>query len=385
MVIESSETGPKEGRSVEKQTGGTDHDGRSASSDNQPEATWDLAAESKARRKVDRSVLFLLFLGLLVFQLDRMNLASALTAGFAADINVNRDTINLGNQLMFMGIVIFEIPCNMALQKIGPRKWMVGQVLAFGFIATIQVFIKNRAAFLALRLMLGFSEAGYIPGGVYTLSTCPILASGILKLEGAHGMKGWQWLFLLEGIFTIVVAFILLLFLPGSPDIPRPLVGPGLARFSSTEQDILQRRLEIDDPEGKRAGVQGLAIDWALVRRTILHYRRWPHYVAAFAVFSTWSPLTTYTPSIIVSLGFDRITANALAVVGASLALPIVFFFGYLSDRTNLRGGTVIAGNFCYLITLIVARQLHPHAIILSQTLGFNSIVERLDVGYVSH
>lgn len=61
----------------------------------------------------------LLFLGLLVFQLDRMNLASALTGGLALDIGVNQDTINLGNQLMFMGIVVLEIPGNMALQRVG--------------------------------------------------------------------------------------------------------------------------------------------------------------------------------------------------------------------------------------------------------------------------
>lgn len=66
-------------------------------------------------------MLFLLFLGLLVFQIDRMNLASALTGGFAADIGVDQDTINLGNQLLFMGIVVLEIPCNMALQKASPR------------------------------------------------------------------------------------------------------------------------------------------------------------------------------------------------------------------------------------------------------------------------
>jgi MFS family permease len=103
---------------------------------------------------------------------------------------------------------------------------MAAQVLAFGFVATMQVFIKNRAGFLALRLMLGFSEAGYIPGGVYTLSTwytkrelskrvsvfffgmfggnaiSPILASGILKLEGAHGIKGWQWLFMRKSTWS---------------------------------------------------------------------------------------------------------------------------------------------------------------------------------------
>jgi len=69
------------------------------------------------RRRIDSSVLPLLFLGLFVFQLDRMNLASALTGGFATDVGVNQDTINLGNQLMFMGIVVLEIPANMLLQK----------------------------------------------------------------------------------------------------------------------------------------------------------------------------------------------------------------------------------------------------------------------------
>lgn len=71
--------------------------------------------------RIDVTVLPLLFLGLLVFQLDRMNIASALTGGFAADINISQSTINLGNQLMFMGIVVFEIPCNMALQRVCTR------------------------------------------------------------------------------------------------------------------------------------------------------------------------------------------------------------------------------------------------------------------------
>lgn len=70
--------------------------------------------------RVDTTVLPLLFLGLLVFQLDRMNLASALTDGFAKDIRVNQNTINLGNQLMFLGIVVLEIPSNIILQRVTP-------------------------------------------------------------------------------------------------------------------------------------------------------------------------------------------------------------------------------------------------------------------------
>ncbi len=93
------------------------------------------------------------------------------------------------------------------------------------------------------------------------------------------------------------------------------------------------------------------------VWNTICHYRRWPHFVATFAVFSTWAPLTTYTPSIIKSLGFDTIEANALSAVGGFLSLLVVFLFAWMSDRTNRRGVTVLTAQACYLIVLIVARQ----------------------------
>jgi hypothetical protein len=92
---------------------------------------------------------------------------------------------------------------------------------------------------------------------------------------------------------------LLFFFLPGSPDIPEPLVGPGLVRFTPKEKEALQARLERDD-EGKRQGAHGMSIDLKLVWRTVSHYRRWPHYVSTFALLSTWAPLTTYTPSIIM-------------------------------------------------------------------------------------
>lgn len=146
----------------------------------------------------------------------------------------------------------------------------------------------------------------------------PVLASGILKLDGRRGMHGWQWLFLrtsplsvhtppifantppVEGLFTISVSIILLIFLPGSPDAPRPLLSPGLIRFSEADRDVLRRRLESDDPEGKAPSAQGLRISLGLVWKTVTHWQRWPHYVSTFAVFSNWASLTTYTPSIMV-------------------------------------------------------------------------------------
>ena len=104
---------------------------------------------------------------------------------------------------------------------------------------------------------------------------------------------------IVEGLFTIVVSLLLALFLPGSPDNPRPLLTPGLIRFSKQDQQILQKRLELDD-ESKTQGARGMNIPLSLVWQTVKHYKRWPHYVSTFAAFSTWSALTTYTPTIIM-------------------------------------------------------------------------------------
>jgi MFS family permease len=106
------------------------------------------------------------------------------------------------------------------MKQIGPRKWLSCQVMVFGFIGLMQMYIHSRAGFIASRLFLGLAESGYIPGSIYTISTwykkrerakrvaifffgmfggnalSPLLASGIFRLSGAQGLRGWQWLFL---------------------------------------------------------------------------------------------------------------------------------------------------------------------------------------------
>ena len=170
--------------------------------------------------RVDFTVLPLLCIGFLVFQFDRMNLASALTDGFADHIGIGQATVNLGNNLLFLGTVALEIPSNMLLQRVGPRRWLTAQVLLFGLVGLAQIFIRDRAGYVASRLCLGLAESGYIPGSIYTVSTwytrderarrvaifffgmfggnavSPLFASGILKMGGLRGLQGWQWLFL---------------------------------------------------------------------------------------------------------------------------------------------------------------------------------------------
>lgn len=111
---------------------------------------WTSREEGLVVLKVDFVVLLLLTLGLTVFQFDRMNLASALTGGFKEDVHVNQAEINVGNELMFLGIFLLEIPSNMLLMKFGPRKWLPFQILYLVLLLSCKSFLWISRDFMLL-------------------------------------------------------------------------------------------------------------------------------------------------------------------------------------------------------------------------------------------
>ncbi|KAJ5566747.1 hypothetical protein N7535_006053, partial [Penicillium sp. DV-2018c] len=322
------------------------------------------------RRMADLRVLPLLLVAFASYQLDRTNIASALTGNFAMVISIEQNTINLGNQLMFLGVIILEIPSNVILLKVrtvGARQWISAQVCVFGIIATFQIFIRNDASFLLTRALLGLAEAGFIPGAMYTLSTwytatelttriaifffgmfggtgtSPLLGAALLQLDGIGGLHGWQWIFLVEGLCTVLLSIALFYFLPEH----KSIASASHQAHVSGNAEPSQANFEAEH-----------TISWKLLWGTLANITRWPHFIATACVFSTWSPLTTYTPSIVMQLGFTRIEANALAAIGSLLTLPIIFFFAWLSDRSKRRGLTVITAILVYLVAVIILRLL---------------------------
>lgn len=136
---------------------------------------YTVAEERATRRKLDFVVMPLLFLGFYVFQvrfatdhadtkLERGNISNALTDGFLRDVGITQDQFNTGQSLLYLGIILLEIPSNWCLQIVGPQIWISFQVLAFGLVATLQAFQKGYGGYLATRIMLGVTECGYIPG-----------------------------------------------------------------------------------------------------------------------------------------------------------------------------------------------------------------------------
>lgn len=193
------------------------------------------------------------------------------------DVGINQNQFNVGQQMLSLGIVLFEIPSNMILYRVGPGKWLTLQLFLFGTVSTFQAFQTNYSSFIATRFLLGMTESGFIPGGLWTLSTwytrretakrimffyfgnqfgqasSKLLAYGILHMRGVGGRAGWFWLFAIMGAFTIGCGFVLGCLLPDSFRNPRSTFIPKFSFFTERELHILQTRVLLDDPmKGKK-------------------------------------------------------------------------------------------------------------------------------------
>ncbi|WWD20928.1 hypothetical protein CI109_105406 [Kwoniella shandongensis] len=340
---------------------------------------WTEAEEKAAKRKLDFTIMPLMTLGFFCLQLfvDRGNISNSLTDNFLKDVGITQNQFNVGQQMLSLGIVLFEIPSNMILYRVGPGKWLTLQLFLFGTVATFQAFQHSYGAFIATRLLLGITESGFIPGGLWTLSTwytrqetakrvmffyfgnqfgqasSKLLAYGILHMRGVGGKSGWFWLFVLMGAFTVLSGVILGLFLPDSFKSPTSTFLPKRRVFSERELHILRSRVLRDDP---MKGKKKKHIGRPAFKRAFTNWRLWIHFFISFANNGPQRGFDTYSPTMVNSFGFPPLTSNALASVGFYLQIPVSFAFSYVSDHFNRRGETVMAGFTCHLLGYVFNR-----------------------------
>ena len=197
---------------------------------------WKREQERKLLRKLDLRLLpFLIIMYLLNF-LDRSNLAQARQGTLERDLNMSGTDFNLATSILFVGYLLMQLPSNMLITRVRPSLYLGAAMALWGIVSTCNAAVHNFPGLVALRFMLGFVEAPFFPGAVFLMSSWytraelmrrmawfysgnslanmfgGLLGAGILgSLEGARGIAGWRWLF-------IIVSS-----LPGSPCI-RPSV-----------------------------------------------------------------------------------------------------------------------------------------------------------------
>lgn len=376
-------------------------------------ADWSEEEERRLKRKIDFILLPTLGLAFFALQMDRGNISNALTSTITTDLSITTNQINVGTALLAMGIVLLEIPSNVILQKIGPHKWLSGQIIAWGLVALFQNFITNYAGYLVTRIILGLCEAGFIPGALYTMTTwykrdetsfrvsifflgnllavalTSLIGAGILTMGNRYGVAAWRWLFIVEGCITIGVGIIFMLLLPPRVGDGRPVISfKRWSYFDKRESYILVRRVVLDDP-AKTAN--HLHISGRDIASTCKNPRILMHIIVTLTSVIPVSAINVYGPSVIKSFGYGTVKANAMSSVGSFIAVVMVLTLGWLCDFTGKKGPFVLFGAVWSMIAFTCLREATSQdwsqgmkytAAIMS--MATNSVVHIQNVGWLS-
>ena len=198
------------------------------------------ALQEGIRHSLRRLLPFLLLMYVIAF-LDRANVGFAKDE-LLADVGISNAAYALGASLFFIGYAIFEVPSNLMMHKVGARWWMARIMVTWGLISAATMFVQGPTSFYVLRILLGIAEAGFFPGVILFLTYwipmshrgralgffylgLPIantlggpLSGALLELDGFAGLKGYQWMFLIEGLLAIVVGVVAFFYLTDRPE-----------------------------------------------------------------------------------------------------------------------------------------------------------------------
>ena len=267
---------------------------------------------SRAVTKVKQRVLPLFVIMFIVNYIDRVNIGFVRTH-LEHDLGIGAAAYGLGAGLFFIGYALFEVPSNMLLQRVGARLWLTRIMFTWGIVATMMAFIQTETHFYILRFLLGIAEAGFFPGVIYYFtrwlpgvergkaiaiflsgSAIASLISGplsgaLMSIEGMN-MHGWQWMFLIEGLASVCLCFVVWFWLDSRPHDAKWL--------SREEQDALVNTIDQEQRE-REAMTTTKPTLWQLLKDgQILLFC-----VLYFCIQLTIYAATFWLPSIIKKMG----------------------------------------------------------------------------------
>ena len=273
--------------------------------------------------------------------LDRVNV------GFAA-LTMNRDlgfspsVFGFGGGILFIGYSLSQVPANFVLTRIGARRWVFCIMACWGVLSASCAFVTGPLSFYVLRFLLGVAEAGMLPAMIFYLSTwfprdnrgrfiatfqagIPIsfliggpVSSLLLQLNGMFGLHGWQWLFLMEGLPAVLLAFAVLLLLPDDP-------------ASAHWLSQLEKRTVLTALSSESAGAPGAY--WPVLR----DLRVLVLGMMLFAFGSGQVAFLLWLPQIVAGMGFSVLATGFIIAAMFAVVVPSMILWGRHSDATGER------------------------------------------------
>lgn len=302
----------------------------------------------KIVRKVDLFVLPTIGILYILNYIDRQNLAAAKLQGIMEDLNMNTEQFATAVSILFVGYLPFQIPSNLIITKIArPGMYICAAVTIWGAISAATAAVKTYEQLLAVRAVLGAAEAVFFPGAIYYLSAWytktelgkriaglyiaqqvgnafgGLFAAAILQLDGAHGIAGWQWLFIIEGSATVGIGIICSCIMPEFPHNSRIL--------SQVERDFAVWRIESEsgaaEASEKESVLRGFAKALSDPKLILL--------IFCNMLSQTQGSIANYFPTLVGSLNFSSTISLLLTAPPYILAGIVYYWVMFYSDRRN--------------------------------------------------
>ncbi|KAF5516082.1 MFS transporter prlL [Colletotrichum siamense] len=310
------------------------------------------AAEEKAlMRRVDFRIMTICSLLFLMKNIDADNISNArimnkgTSRNIMTQLDMTSDEYNLLNVLYYVPYIVLEAPSNLLLKKFRPSAWQSRIMISWGIALLCHVPVSNKGGIYATRFILGAFEAGMFPGVIlqmtywyrpdemsirllyfYVLGNLSGIFSGILAfafdtVSGSRGLSGWQWLFLVEGLITIVLGTAVYFLLPDFP--------PTAKWLSDKEKAFIQARLPANAPRAEE-----MNFNWSEIVDSLKDRRLWL-FTAIWATFTVGtSGVRFYQPTVIANLGFTTIArAQLLNLPISILAIFVIGVTGFFADK----------------------------------------------------
>jgi ACS family tartrate transporter-like MFS transporter len=329
------------------------------------------------QRRVFRKVAWRLvpFLCLLyVFNiLDRVNVSFALLT-MQDDLGLSDAVSDWGFGLFYVGYILFEIPSNLLLRRFGARRWIARIMITWGLVSCATMMVVGPGSFFLARILLGVAEAGFFPGIVLFLTYWfparerarvmaffmvaisvagtvgnPLSGAILQYFDGTAGLRGWQWLFLLEGLPSVLLGITVLFVLTDRPEQAGWLAAPERAYLVERLRQEEQYRQERQHGD---------------VLRALLHYRVWLLIAVYFSVALGTNASGGYFPRLIKASfeGASKFQVGLLSALPSACALVGMILYSVHSDRTGERRGHVAVAAFAAAVGWAVSAVSLPHS-----------------------
>ncbi|KAF2261818.1 pantothenate transporter liz1 [Lojkania enalia] len=310
-------------------------------------------AEIRLRRKIDTRLLPMIILMYIMNYLDRNNIAAVRLAGLQDELNLSSTQYQTVISILFVGYILMQIPSNLFLNKTGrPAVYLPACMIVWGMISGATGACQNFGGLVACRFFLGFVEAAYFPGCLFYLSSwytrkelgfrTAVLYSGSLvsgafgglvtagitsNMDYAKGLRAWRWVFIIEGVITVVIAFIAFLVLPNFPRTTSWL--------SEEERQLAAFRLQEDVGEDDWTSPASQSFFHGF-KLALLDIKTWILMIMLLAIVSSAS-VTNFFPTVVKTLGYGNVETLLLTAPPYVLAVITTYLNAWHADRTGER------------------------------------------------